>query len=143
MSFDVFTPVTLRSQKSCTCTCTCHEYEVTFGLYLVALHGRVDLLRPRVDAARHVVDGLEAGLQEVIRRTPAAPAVVAVEREHGVLRQRFDLRHRGVIEHRRAGDLRDLALLRRADVVDVLDRAGVDQTLELDRSDLADAGGAI
>ena len=58
----------------------------------VARDRRVDLLRPGVDAAGHVVDRLEAGLQKVIRRTAAAAAVMAVERECRVFRQRLDLR---------------------------------------------------
>ncbi len=56
---------------------------------------------------------------------------MAVERDRGVLRQRFDLRHHAIVEQLGAGDLRDLALFRRAHVVQLRDLAAVDQRFDL------------
>src|SRR6185503_12183576 len=99
---------------------------------------RVDLDAPRVDPALEVVDLLEALGEEVLGGVVAAPAVVAVERERRVLGQLLEARHRRVVERLREVDLRDVALLRRAHVVQLLDRARVEQRLELLRADLAD-----
>ena len=53
----------------------------------VARYGRVDLDRPLVDAALDVGDIAKAELHEVLGRVAAGVAVVAQERERGVLRQ--------------------------------------------------------